>query len=396
MWAVYVLAGSVGTLGPICSHGAVPELLGTVPSATRIDSIQVLDSDPNQIVFMEWSEGASCGGGTPVNAWKLEIDPVSGEVSSFSQKQSLALIQNTRNTLFESSDGTLFTGGGWCSFKPAYYSTDGGESWASADVGTYPPNSTFSFAEFGGQVYAGTGYNPYPGEIYRWLGTGSWQQVFSIAAPRTIVETMTAYDGALFAGTRSSGSGGVPVYRSVDGTNFAATTGIPDNIGIWSLIEFDDDLIAVGSPDGSATRSAFEWAGDHWEALAGISLPSRTSPDCPDPVVSADGIWYDFGLLAGDVSPAIYASLDKGSNWIRIATISGPGVWSMDLADDQLYFGTMADGLNNAYVYRVMIPEPGSFIALGVAIIVTAVVGRSRNRRWGRAASVPSGERSAS
>ena len=77
----------------------------------------------------------------------MTLDPATGELVRLEKKQDLAKIQNTRNTLFEACDGTLFTGGGWCNYKPPYFSTDGGETWRPADAGpVHPPNSTFSFA----------------------------------------------------------------------------------------------------------------------------------------------------------------------------------------------------------------------------------------------------------
>ncbi|MFH2052624.1 MAG: hypothetical protein ABIK96_09190 [bacterium] len=120
----------VGALFPIDALSLVePELLVSVPptggyTPRNIDAIEVRDTAPGEFVFVTWNEGAFCGGGTPA------------------------------------TDGTLFTGGSWCGSKPPYVSADGGETWRAANTGVYPLTSTFSFCEVGGQVYAGSGYEP--------------------------------------------------------------------------------------------------------------------------------------------------------------------------------------------------------------------------------------------
>lgn len=234
------------------------ELVAEVPptdgiTVEWIEAIQGLDSSPNEIVFASWNVGAYCGGGTPASAWKLILDPDTGEMADLSLKQHLALIQVVRGSLFEASQGTLFTGGGWCGYKPPYYSIDGGESWLPATQGVHPPNSTFSYAELNGEVYAGTGYCPWHGGVYRWLGAASpdqWELVLDIAPPRNYVDAMAAYDGRLYVGSvfYGYGCGGcedtVPVWVSTDGNTFNATTGIPSCYSVLDLLVVGDDLVA--------------------------------------------------------------------------------------------------------------------------------------------------------
>ena len=65
----------------------------------------------------------------------------------------------------------------------------------------FPFRSSYCLAEYRGGVYIGTGYEPYHGQVYRWLGdSGSnhWELV-AIAPPRSIVRSLAVFNDGLFA-----------------------------------------------------------------------------------------------------------------------------------------------------------------------------------------------------
>lgn len=335
-----------------------PELLASVPSIGSVEAIHARDAAPNEILFAVQNRGASCGGGTPATIWKVILDPGTGNVIGVEEKQDLDQIQNTRQTLFESASGDLFTGGGWCDYKPPYRSTDGGETWQSADAGpVYPPNSTFSFVEFKGEIYAGTGYEPYHGQVYRWLGSGNWELVLDIAPPRSIVGTMVTYQDQLFVGSMIYGWDGkgceasMPVYVSSDGNVFDVTSGIPSCYQTPKLMVINDQLVAwTHAYDDRAQKFVYRWNGSEWEQVGKLGLVDFSF--YIPPVVSDDGTIY----LA--MSSGIYGSTDFGLTWEQVAVLDGPRVYSLDIHDDTLYLGTQGDAGNTGYIYRIQLNPP--------------------------------------
>ena len=304
------------------------ELLTVVPPTAGItvdviEDLEVLDAHPNEIVFATQNVGAQCGGGTPASAWKLTLDPESGQVVNLVLKQSLSEIQCIRQTLFETSDGTLFSGGGWCGHKPPYVSFDGGETWQPASIGTHPPNSTFSFAEFQGEVYAGTGYDPWPAEIYRWLGPGGpnmWAYVLGVPRPRTVLSSLTVYQGRLFAGTGlipcSGWQGSVPVYVSEDGQHYTPTIGIPSSCGVYGLAVANDTLIAIVQDCVESQYTVWRWDTEQesWQFVADYPLLYSYTP-ITWPFVGYEHALYITGRAQSDPEAGIYQSLDLGATW---------------------------------------------------------------------------------
>lgn len=332
----------------------IPERLAEI-SARYVEAIHVMSDDPNQILLGTLNHGAGCGGGTPASIWQLTLNPTTGVVTSLEQKQSLTKIQNVRETIFESSDGTLFTGGGWCGYKPPYYSVDGGETWRSADAGTHPPNSTFSYAELNGQVYAGTGYDPYHAQVYRWLGGGTWQRVLDIPPHRTIFATMTTHDGQLFVGSHiygwGSSPGGVPVYISSDGNTFSPTAGIPDNQSVEQLFCAGEQLFALTFTYAGTDAGIYKWTGSDWQYRADYT--PEESWMGRQIAVSEAGNLYAYGRLPGDSVPGICRSDDLGLSWSRIVEFPGPDIVNWAVRDNNLYFTTEQDAGGMSYVYRL-------------------------------------------
>jgi len=346
------------------------ELLAEIDSAKNVQAINVRDIAPNEIVFATETVGAYCGGGAPVKAWKIILDPDTGDVVSVTKKQDLSKIQNIRETLFESSNGNLFTGGGWCGYKPPYYSTDGGETWQSADAGpVHPPNSTYSFAEFNSDIYAGTGYEPYHGEVYRWLGNGNWEKVLETGSARNIVDSMAVYKDQLFVAAQLYGyvsCTGIPVYVSSDGDNFNATTGIDTCYNVQQLLIVNEQLVAWVNnrqPIPNNADYVYRWDGSSWEELGDFGLEGGCI--WCEAAVSNDGVIYHYGHLSEDPSPGIYQSTDLGLTWQQIAEFQGPSVYTSHLHDNVLYIGTRSEKIDNidkAYVYRLVLDTDGDGI----------------------------------
>lgn len=333
----------------IQSGQAALEPIATLPSVDRVEALKVLAGRPNEVVVCTQNVGANCGGGTPATIWKLTLDQSSCGNHRLDRKQSLDQVQNTRQTLFQASDGTLFTGGGWCLFKPPYYSTDLGETWKPATGGTYPPNSTFFLAEFKGRVYAGTGYEPHHAQVYRWLGEGAWERVFDIVPPRSISAAMAAYGGQLFVGANvywaGAKSGGTPIYVSSDGNQFSPTEGLADTYtAVIAILPAGDDLFAlVAGPEGS---EMVHWNGKRWEPWAKVAIETSARP-----VVSAKGMIYIAGKMAD--KQGVFATGDGGKTW-RDAGPTLPQIpYTIDVSGTKLFVGTVADADHRAYVYAI-------------------------------------------
>ena len=339
--------------------GEVSASCGYIPQF--IEAIEVLDANPSEIFLASQNQGAYCGGGTPATIWKITLDPDTGEMVDVELKQSLDKIQIVRGALFESSDGTLFTGGGWCGYKPPYYSTDNGETWQSADTGpVHPPNSTYCYAELNGNVYAGTGYEPYTGQVYRWLGSGNWELVLDLGSVRNIVTSMAVYDNQLFVGSMAYGYSGnncatsVPVYVSSDGNMFNPTTGIPNCYSVEKLLVVGNRLVArVQERSSPYQRYMYGWNNSSvmWEVIGIYNLEYG-------PIVSLNSALYAYGQAPTDTSAGIYQSLDFGQSWQQVAVLENPAASSMAVHGNEVYIGTSADASNITYLYRMSENNP--------------------------------------
>jgi hypothetical protein len=334
--------------------------LTSIPGAKRIESIYVRDEAPNEIILGTENLGADCGWGTPASIWKVSLDPLTGLVQSSAKMQDLSKIQKIRGTIAESSDGTLFTGGGWCGYKPPYYSTDGGVTWNSADTGNvHPPNSTFSFVEFRGEMYAGTGYKPYPGEVYRWLGNGNWEHVFTFPSPsRNIVDSMQVHDNNLFVSALIYGSspcsGSQGIYVSSDDHSFDPTTGISSCDSILTMFKVGQDLFALtANIDNRDEKHIYVWEEQTWRHL-GISNFLWTGYH---PIVVDGGFTYSYGRPPENAIYGIYRSSDFGLNWQLVAPLQNPGIIALHVHGNTLYAGTMEDNNLKAHLYKVNLSE---------------------------------------
>jgi hypothetical protein len=357
---IFTLSGSPQVIAdPDLEH------IASFPNAKFIESIYVRSGVSHEILLGTEKIGAYCGGGTPASIWKVYIDPATGLTQSVLEIQSLSLVQSIRHTIAESSDGTLFTGGGWCLYKPPYYSIDGGNNWTTADTGdVYPPNSTFSYLEFNGEMYAGTGYDPYPGEVYRRLGYGNWEHVFSFPSPsRCVVNSMQVHDGKLFVGSRVYGwdaytcSESSGIYFSSDGETFQPTTGIPNCDSVHYMFQVGDNLIALTEDYDTRSRrvtSIYRWDQGTWRLQGTTAFLWN---DIFRPVVVHNEFIYSFGRPSVNATNGIYRSADFGRTWQFILPQQDPIISALYVHNNSLLAGTEHDSQLNAHLYRVDLSE---------------------------------------
>lgn len=373
-WAAVLLLAIAGVLGTAHEVGALvePELLVAVPptggyTPQFVEAVEVRDLARHELVFLTQNVGASCGGGTPAAVWKLVLDPATGLPVSLQLKQTLSEIQQGRGVIFESAGGTIFTGGGWCGHKPPYVSTDGGDTWRAATNGTHPPNSTFAYGEHAGQVYAGTGYEPYHAQVYRWLGgpADDWALMLDIPPPRSIVDAIVSYRGRMFVSSYISWwnggqtcPGSVPVYVSEDGVAFQPTAGIPS---CWTfespgLVVARGVLIAFTRDyNNPSDRDLYRWddAASQWVLHA--DFPLAPAPTSIRPVATDGRALYVIGGPPGD-PVGLYVSRDLGQSWALLAPWNGPPPCVLSCHFGTLYVSTHRDGSHDASIYTV-VPE---------------------------------------
>lgn len=325
------------------------EPIAEVPGT--VQAMLVRAKNANEVLLATQNPGADCGHGTAASIWKAVLDPTTHNVLRLEKKQDLSNIQNVRDTLFEAADGTLFAGGGWCGYKPPYFSTDGGETWQPADAGpVHPPNSTFSFVGFRGAIYAGTGYEPHNGEVYRWLGQGNWKRVLDIPPPRSIVNNLVVFQEHLFVGSVIYGWGGkgreasVPVYVSADGEQFKPTEGIPPGCTVSQLLVANDRLLAW------ADDQVFAWNEKRWEKLGvlapGIAMNRHA-------VVVGRGTIVNHGKLPDDDAEGLYVSNNLGRGWKQVEVVQG--ITALHAHGDALFVAAQPKGKEASQVYRAIV-----------------------------------------
>ena len=289
-----------------------------------VDGIQRIDADPDTLLVATLNYGA-CDG-TPVAIWRIDLDHDTGQATDVSFQQSLDVSPSTRGAFFESSDGTLLTGGGWCGRPiPPYYSTDHGDSFQPAIEGDYPPDSTFVYVEFQGQVYAGTGYHL--GSVYRYNGGGSWNLVFSVPPPHNIVQAMAVHQGRLFVGATLQDTGygwfGCDlhyeeevsmVYVSSDGGSFTPTDRLVGGCAAQALASAGDRLLALsGYSNIAGDVSEWDSASEEWDAVASYWFSAWSMAQYR--FVGSGGAFYAAAFSMTDNGPSGIYRTDDGTSW---------------------------------------------------------------------------------
>ncbi|NLI78402.1 MAG: nuclear transport factor 2 family protein [Candidatus Riflebacteria bacterium] len=341
---------------------AVPPTQGV--TVAFIDALLLPSRRPDEVLFVSQNKGAQWWGGTPAMVWRTTFDPQTKAATRPVPIQSLSLIRQVRGALLEATDGTLFTGGGWCGHTPPYVSTDGGTTWQAATRGVHPPNSTFVYAEAHDRVYCGTGYNPNPGEVYRWRGgeTGDqWERVFvNPQKARNILSAMVGWQGNLFVGTTIYESTAIekstPVYLSRDGQVFEPTQGIPDDVSVSDLVVVADQVVALAHSTRGGVPALFRWnqAASAWERIADYAL--QTGKDSFGTRLVAKGqTLYAYGRRQEDPDPGLYSSQDLGKTWARLATHVAPRPTALTVGRGFLWLATEADAQGTAYLFRLSV-----------------------------------------
>jgi photosystem II stability/assembly factor-like uncharacterized protein len=282
----------------------------------------------------------------------------------------------------------------------AYRSSDRGATWTMIGSGLQESQGVYTFAEFGGRLFAGT-YNgvyysgdngvnwirsshegwrylhvvalagngkflfatsnreylyPYNGGMFRSADSGlTWTPVNKGFTATIWINTLVQHNNALYVATSGEG-----IFRSTDN----GETWTPFNQGISPLVEFDprsflskDDRLYVGTNKGV------------YVLKAGSSAWTRTSKGLEDDNLITSITSYENHLFAGS-SPAygggVFHSSDKGNSWHRVGMAdSGPlQVASLAVQGDQLFASTgenvcgeLGCGGSEGGVWRASIPE---------------------------------------
>jgi len=196
------------------------------------------------------------------------------------------------------------------------------------------------YGEFQGQVYAGTGYKPYPGSVYRYNGGGSWNRVFSFPPPRNIVQAMAVHQGRLFVGASiyqdpTPCESTSPVYVSSDGVSFTPTQWPPCS-SANALASAGDLFLALGNLNTGTGPAVFEWASatESWSQLA--DYPFDTTAIAQDLFVTSGGAFYVGAVLKGASNGGLYRSED-GMSWAPVVELEGLRLDTLDVEGDTLY-----------------------------------------------------------
>lgn len=329
----------------------------TTPNVKYVETLMPLRNEPTTLLAASQVEGSDCGTGPGAAIWRMTLEPTTRVPSSVSFIQQLSGTQSVRGAMIESgTDGTLLTGGGWCGATPPYYSTDHGQTWSVAvSGGSYPSNSVFGYVEFNGAIYAGTGYRPNPGEVYRWMGNATWQRVYSLGAARNIVQALATFGGQLFVGGTLYESCGVcegttAVAVSTDGQTFAPTVGIPACHQAFKLFDVQGGLYALTAPCGSEERFIYSWdpVTATWSVLRSIG----------DLRVDSIRLAVSRGAMYAKSSDlrSVMVSRDIGRTWEALpdlgANLSGE-IMAIVNVNDTIYWTALKGSDGQARVFRV-------------------------------------------
>ena len=226
-----------------------------------------------------------------------------------------------------SYNGKLYAGSGK---RPKVYRYDGGTTWT--EVGQLDDcDHVISLAVYRGDLYAGTeGY----ASVYRYEGNGNWVRSDQLGDDENDeAYSLAVFGDKLFCGTRSPG-----VVWSFDGQTWVNSGQISDN-NVETLTVYDGELYAGTYPDGDVHRYL---GGDQWTSVG--------KPTGEDASVSL--AVYAGRLYCGTYPNHGLYRYDGGQSWTEITSLSGVKFDSLAAFDGKLYAAgtdgdvvTVGDGL---------------------------------------------------
>jgi photosystem II stability/assembly factor-like uncharacterized protein len=216
---------------------------------------------------------------------------------------------------FAIRESTLFVGS-WGTGM--FRSTDGGESWDTANAGLTDSN-VYALAVFGTKVLAGT----LAGGIFRSTDDGISWEAASDGLTNLSVLALHADTTTVFAGTLGG------LFRSTDeGQSWTGCSTGLTNTNVHAIVRHDTALFA-GTRGGGVFRSTDR--GDTWTA-ANTGLGNLMV----ETFCSSGG-----GFLAGTWGGGVFRSTDDGASWSAANTgLTTYKVWAICTHDALLFAGT--------------------------------------------------------
>ncbi len=229
-------------------------------------------------------------------------------------------------TKFMNKDTFLFAGTSYWSLtgKGVFRSNDNGNTWVPKNNGIeVSPTGYFTdlyitgFAKTSAYIYTST----YQNGIFRSSDNGdTWVSIFSAYNEDSSlfrqIYSICSIGEYLFAGG-TSGLQQNGIFRSADqGATWSLfTTGFPSGCVIYEMISSNSNLFA-------RTSHGYYWSpvnGEFWVAiLNGVTTPNGAA----NGAISADGSVLYASTYDGSEGPRTYKSVDNGSNWVNLPTMS--------------------------------------------------------------------------
>ena len=151
--------------------------------------------------------------------------------------------------------------------------------WEQVNINGFGNPSTdmiTSLEEFNDQLYAGAGNPVDGGQVWRSSNGTDWMPVSELGFTSTLTNTnpyipdLIEFDGQLYAGT-SWGDYPGQIWRSLDGTTWEPVVedgfGDPNNNGITTFTVFSDTLYAATMNNSQGTEIWGSETGDNWSRV---------------------------------------------------------------------------------------------------------------------------------